>query len=92
MRQRFSTLWRGNIDSENKNLKFIVLDELHTYDGAQGTDVANLIRRLKLKLNMSKGMLCPIGTSATIGNALTAKNVCVNMLLTCSVRHSRKKM
>lgn len=73
MRQRFSTLWRGNIDSENKNLKFIVLDELHTYDGAQGTDVANLIRRLKLKLNMSKGMLCPIGTSATIGNGPDSK-------------------
>ena len=34
MRQRFSTLWKGNIDTDNKALKFIVLDELHTYDGA----------------------------------------------------------
>ena len=73
MRQRFSTLWRGNINSETNTLRFIVLDELHTYDGAQGTDVANLIRRLKLKLNMSKGMLCPIGTSATIGNGPDSK-------------------
>ena len=73
MRQRFSCLWRGNIDSENKALKFIVLDELHTYDGAQGTDVANLIRRLKLKLNLTKGHLCPIGTSATIGNGPDSK-------------------
>ena len=46
MRQHFMSLWKGNIDSEDKALRFIVLDELHTYDGAQGTDVANLIRRL----------------------------------------------
>ena len=73
MRQRFSSLWKGNIDTDNKALKFIVLDELHTYDGAQGTDVANLIRRLKLKLNIAKGVLCPIGTSATIGNGPDSK-------------------
>ena len=73
MRQRFSCLWKGNIDTDYKALKFIVLDELHTYDGAQGTDVANLIRRLKLKLNMPKGVLCPIGTSATIGNGPDSK-------------------
>lgn len=73
MRQRFRFLWKGNIDTDYKALKFIVLDELHTYDGAQGTDVANLIRRLKLKLNMPKGVLCPIGTSATIGNGADSK-------------------
>ena len=68
MRQEFMPLWKGNIDTEVKALRFIVLDELHTYDGAQGTDVANLVRRLKLKLNLPKASLCPIGTSATIGN------------------------
>jgi len=73
MRQRFMSLWKGNIDTEDKSLRFIVLDELHTYDGAQGTDVANLIRRLKLKLNLPKGSLCPIGTSATIGNGKDSK-------------------
>ena len=73
MRQRFRNLWKGNIDTDFKALKFIVLDELHTYDGAQGTDVANLIRRLKLKLNLPKGALCPIGTSATIGNGPDSK-------------------
>lgn len=31
-------------------LRFLVLDEFHTYDGAQGTDVAMLIRRLGLAL------------------------------------------
>ena len=73
MRQEFMPLWKGNIDTEEKVLRFIVLDELHTYDGAQGTDVANLIRRLKLKLNLPKASLCPIGTSATIGNGEDSK-------------------
>ena len=73
MRQEFMPLWKGNIDTEVKALRFIVLDELHTYDGAQGTDVANLIRRLKLKLNLPKTSLCPIGTSATIGNGEDSK-------------------
>ena len=73
MRQRFMSLWKGNIDTEQKALRFIVLDELHTYDGAQGTDVANLIRRLKLKLNLPKNSLCPIGTSATIGSGEDSK-------------------
>ena len=73
MRQEFMPLWKGNIDTEVKVLRFIVLDELHTYDGAQGTDVANLIRRLKLKLNLPKTSLCPIGTSATIGNGEDSK-------------------
>ena len=73
MRQRFMSLWKGNIDTDDKALRFIVLDELHTYDGAQGTDVANLIRRLKLKLNLQKGTLCPVGTSATIGSGEDSK-------------------
>lgn len=73
MRHEFMPLWKGNIDTEVKVLRFIVLDELHTYDGAQGTDVANLIRRLKLKLNLPKTSLCPIGTSATIGNGEDSK-------------------
>lgn len=67
MQQRYMPLWEGNI-GKKPMLKFLVLDELHTYDGAQGTDVANLIRRLKLKLNIPANQLVPIGTSATIGN------------------------
>ena len=73
MRQRFMSVWKGNIDTEHKALRFIVLDELHTYDGAQGTDVANLIRRLKLKLHLPEHSLCPIGTSATIGSGPGSK-------------------
>jgi len=66
MRNKFHTLWTYNF-ADASLLKFLVLDELHTYDGAQGTDVANLIRRLKLKLGIKRGQLCPVGTSATIG-------------------------
>jgi len=66
MRNRYHTLWTHNL-ADSGLLKFLVLDELHTYDGAQGTDVANLIRRLKLKLKINRGELCPVGTSATIG-------------------------
>lgn len=77
MKQEFRDIWKGNIDTDNPALKFIILDELHTYDGAQGTDVANLIRRLKLKLDLPSGWLCPVGTSATIGNGAGSKsNLC----------------
>ncbi len=67
MKSRYHDLWVFNLQ-DKALLQFLVLDELHTYDGAQGTDVANLIRRLKLKLDMPQGQLCPVGTSATIGS------------------------
>lgn len=78
MQQRFMPLWKGNIGEKESMLRFMVLDELHTYDGAQGTDVANLIRRLKLKLNIPTGQLTPVGTSATIGNGEDSKMLLCN--------------
>lgn len=75
MQQKYMPLWRGNIGTPKPMLKFLVLDELHTYDGAQGTDVANLIRRLKLKLNLPQQWLTPVGTSATIGNKEDSKQL-----------------
>lgn len=68
MKGLYDTLWQYNY-ADPSLLRFLVLDELHTYDGAQGTDVANLIRRIKLKLNIGQGQLCPVGTSATMGNS-----------------------
>lgn len=59
-------LWRFNAPD---TLRFLVLDELHTYDGAQGADVACLIRRLKARLHTPPDILCPVGTSATVGGA-----------------------
>ena len=63
MRPKDQPLWNKN---EPGTLKYLVLDELHTYDGAQGADVACLIRRLKEKLRIAKGEVCVVGTSATI--------------------------
>ena len=46
-----------------QNLKYLVFDELHTYRGRQGADVAMLIRRIRKQA--AKDVLC-IGTSATM--------------------------
>lgn len=62
-------LWARNAPD---TLRYLVLDELHTYDGAQGSDVACLIRRLKARLGVEPGMVCPVGTSATIGGESAA--------------------
>lgn len=48
--------------------KYIVLDEAHTYSGAQGIEVAMLIRRLKQRLGKKPGEMICIATSATLVN------------------------
>ncbi|MGI0491372.1 DEAD/DEAH box helicase [Alkalinema pantanalense CENA528] len=50
---------------ESPDLKFLVFDELHTYRGRQGADVALLIR--KLRQRSGRDILC-IGTSATMSS------------------------
>ena len=69
-------IWRKSATS----LQYLVLDEFHTYDGAQGTDVALLLRRLGLMLKQHQpdgflgeyaanplGRVTPVATSATLG-------------------------
>ncbi|MHA7142861.1 DEAD/DEAH box helicase [Arthrobacter sp. Sr33] len=46
LRHDDAKLWQDSATS----LQYLVLDEFHTYDGAQGTDVAMLLRRLGLAL------------------------------------------
>src|SRR5712691_1749524 len=53
----------------SKMLQFLVLDELHTYRGRQGADVALLVRRVKDRL--AAGDLQCVGTSATLAGAGT---------------------
>lgn len=53
------------------DLKFLVLDELHTYRGRQGADVAILIRKLRQRCGQK--LLC-IGTSATMSTEGTRSN------------------
>ena len=57
-------------------LRFLVLDELHTYRGRQGADVAMLVRRVRERFN--EDLLC-IGTSATMASEGSAerRNVAV---------------
>lgn len=47
-------------------LRFLVLDELHSYRGALATEIACLIRRLKARCGLGRGALRCIGTSATV--------------------------
>lgn len=53
--------------SNCQGLEYLVLDELHTYRGRQGADVALLVRRVRSRLK-AEGMLC-IGTSATMSSS-----------------------
>ena len=55
---------RGSLINSAANLSFLVLDELHTYRGRQGADVAMLIRRLRAAIGSTK-LQC-VGTSATL--------------------------
>ncbi|MFI3138358.1 MAG: DEAD/DEAH box helicase [Methylococcaceae bacterium] len=53
-------------DAIYNNLRFLVFDELHTYRGRQGADVAMLIRRIRAKCLQDVNS---IGTSATMVTA-----------------------
>ena len=62
-------LWQQN---EPETLRYLVVDELHTFDGAQGADLACLIRRVKERVKTPAGQLISIGTSATLGDGSKA--------------------
>lgn len=79
LRSDRAAMWRQSADS----LQYVVLDEFHTYDGAQGTDVAMLLRRLGLTIKAHwtstspvtdedrkrpLGKITPVATSATLGS------------------------
>ncbi|MGS2809905.1 DEAD/DEAH box helicase [Nocardia sp. MW-W600-9] len=79
LRSDRAPMWRQSAIS----LQYVVLDEFHTYDGAQGTDVAMLLRRLGLTLKSHwttqspvtaedrerpLGKITPVATSATLGS------------------------
>ena len=67
VRPKDRQLWREN---QPETLRYIVVDELHTFDGAQGTDLALLLRRLRARLRSPEGHLICAGTSATLGSAV----------------------
>jgi DEAD/DEAH box helicase domain-containing protein len=59
-------LWKNNTAN---TLRYIVVDEIHSFDGAQGTDLAMLLRRLKSRLKIPSEVVINIGTSATLGDS-----------------------
>ncbi|MFI1106378.1 DEAD/DEAH box helicase [Streptomyces physcomitrii] len=66
-REEDAPLWQGS------DIRYVVVDEFHTYDGAQGTDVAMLLRRLASAVGASEkgrplGRICPVATSATLAS------------------------
>lgn len=68
LRAADAPLWSASVAS----LRFVVLDEFHTYDGAQGTDVAMLLRRLGAACRVTEagqplGRVTPVATSALGG-------------------------
>ena len=80
LRDADARIWEQSATS----LQYLVLDEFHTYDGAQGTDVTMLLRRLGLALKSHwtdddsritdadrarpLGRITPVATSATLGD------------------------
>lgn len=66
IRPKDRKLW---VHNNSETLRYLVVDELHTFDGAQGTDLAMLIRRLRARLKIPNNHLICAGTSATLGGA-----------------------
>jgi ribosomal protein L40E len=48
------------------SLRYLVLDEVHTYQGALGTEIACLVRRLRGHVDRASGGLICVGLSATV--------------------------
>ncbi|MEQ8861578.1 MAG: DEAD/DEAH box helicase, partial [Pseudomonadales bacterium] len=71
LRGRDKPLWATN---DPETLRFLVVDEMHTFDGAQGADLALLLRRLKYRLNTPEGHLVCVGSSATLGSGEGARD------------------
>lgn len=88
LRDEDAPLWEKSAES----LQYIALDEFHTYDAAQGTDVALLLRRLGLRLKKHQasgflteeerqrplGRITPVATSATLGSDEKAEQEMLN--------------
>jgi len=61
--------WDSQLVAAASGLQFLVLDELHTYRGRQGADVAMLVRRVQEACKADR--VIHVGTSATLAGAGT---------------------
>ena len=64
---RNAKLFRG------AKLRFLVLDEVHTYAGAQASEVALLLRKLRRRLGVSAEQVRCVGTSASLASGKQAE-------------------
>lgn len=72
-----SPLWQ-----HQGSLRWLVLDEAHSYTGALGLDVAMLLRRLKMRLGIRSGVLRAVATSASLpSNEAVATSEAMSKLL-----------
>ena len=71
LRPKDYPIWQYNTPDM---LQYIVVDELHTFDGAQGIDLACLMRRLFHRLKTSADKICFAGTSATLGSGQAGRD------------------
>ena len=62
---------RQHLIASARGLRFLVLDELHTYRGRQGADVAMLVRRVRDACEAPEVQV--VGTSATMASGGTAE-------------------
>ena len=68
---------KNNFDFMFRNLRYVVLDELHSYKGAFGSHVANVVKRLARVCNYYNSSPQFMCSSATIANPVElAENVC----------------
>lgn len=51
---------------DSADVRWLVLDEIHTYTGAQAIEVAFLLRKLKTRLQVPQGKIRCVGTSASL--------------------------
>lgn len=65
LRGQDKRLWQRN---DPETLRFLMVDEMHTFDVAQGADLALLQRRLKYRLGTPERHLVCVGSSATLGS------------------------
>ena len=71
MRPKDQPLWAHNGPT---TLRYIVVDELHTFDVAQGPDLAMLLRRLRAPLTMAAGPPPCAGSPPNPGRAPHTSN------------------
>ena len=66
---------RSILDRSQNGLRWIVLDEAHTYSGAQAAEIAMLLRRVREAFGVAPEQLRLLATSATIGGSESGEDL-----------------